>query len=70
MSDVLDRKQSDRPLPHLLDNRWDEAYARGLDEPGLLLYRSNLLGSDKRITNYGGGNTSAKVVQPDPLTGK
>ncbi|CAH1688134.1 Predicted rhamnulose-1-phosphate aldolase [Hyphomicrobiales bacterium] len=70
MSDVLDRKQSDRPQPHLLDNRWDEAYARGLDEPGLLLYRSNLLGSDKRITNYGGGNTSAKVVQRDPLTGK
>ena len=36
----------------------------------LLLYRSNLLGSDKRITNYGGGNTSAKITQPDPLTGE
>ena len=35
-----------------------------------LLYRSNLLGSDKRITNYGGGNTSAKVTMPDPLTGE
>ncbi|MBS7700903.1 MULTISPECIES: bifunctional rhamnulose-1-phosphate aldolase/short-chain dehydrogenase [unclassified Chelatococcus] len=70
MSDVLDRKQSDRPLPHLLANRWDQVHARGLDEPGLLLYRSNLLGSDKRITNYGGGNTSAKVLQRDPLTGK
>ena len=35
--------------------------AAGLDEPGLLLYRSNLLGSDLRITNFGGGNTSAKV---------
>ncbi|MBV6656665.1 MAG: bifunctional rhamnulose-1-phosphate aldolase/short-chain dehydrogenase, partial [Devosiaceae bacterium] len=35
----------------------------------LLLYRSNLLGSDKRITNYGGGNTSAKVMEKDPLTG-
>ncbi len=54
----------------LLDNRWDEAHAATLDEPGRLLYRSHLLGADKRITNYGGGNTSAKVMQPDPLTGK
>jgi rhamnulose-1-phosphate aldolase/alcohol dehydrogenase len=53
----------------LLDNRWDDAYAAGLDEPGKLLYRSNLLGADKRITNYGGGNTSAKVMETDPLTG-
>ncbi len=35
----------------------------GMSEPELLLYRSNLLGSDKRITNYGGGNTSAKVTR-------
>ena len=41
-----------------------------LTEPELLRYRSNLLGSDLRITNYGGGNTSAKVTQPDPLNGK
>ncbi|MGO7819788.1 bifunctional rhamnulose-1-phosphate aldolase/short-chain dehydrogenase [Rhizobium ruizarguesonis] len=53
----------------LLENRWDDAYAAGLDEPGKLLYRSNLLGADKRITNYGGGNTSAKVMEADPLTG-
>ncbi|WP_028745928.1 bifunctional rhamnulose-1-phosphate aldolase/short-chain dehydrogenase [Rhizobium mesoamericanum] len=53
----------------LLDNRWDDSYAAGLDEPGKLLYRSNLLGADKRITNYGGGNTSAKVMETDPLTG-
>lgn len=53
----------------LLDNRWDDQKAAGLDEPGKLLYRSNLLGADKRITNYGGGNTSAKVTQTDPLTG-
>src|SRR5437764_1012392 len=52
----------------LLDNRWDDAYAAKLDEPGKLLYRSNLLGADKRITNYGGGNTSAKVMETDPLT--
>ncbi|WP_075217732.1 bifunctional rhamnulose-1-phosphate aldolase/short-chain dehydrogenase [Mongoliimonas terrestris] len=54
----------------LLENRWDEAYAATLDEPGRLLYRSNLLGADKRITNYGGGNTSAKVLHKDPLTGE
>jgi rhamnulose-1-phosphate aldolase/alcohol dehydrogenase len=55
-----------RPLPNL----WDDAYAATLDEPGQLLYRSNLLGSDLRITNFGGGNTSAKIAMADPLTGK
>ncbi|MCX5515598.1 bifunctional rhamnulose-1-phosphate aldolase/short-chain dehydrogenase [Kaistia algarum] len=54
----------------LLDNRWDDARAAGMSEPELLLYRSNLLGSDKRITNFGGGNTSAKVSETDPLTGE
>jgi rhamnulose-1-phosphate aldolase/alcohol dehydrogenase len=54
----------------ILENRWDEAHAATLDEPGRLLYRSHLLGADKRITNFGGGNTSAKVKQRDPLTGK
>jgi rhamnulose-1-phosphate aldolase/alcohol dehydrogenase len=47
---------------------WDEKTATSLDEPGLLLYRSNLLGSNLRITNFGGGNTSAKVEAIDPLT--
>ncbi len=47
---------------------WDDAKAAKLDEPGLLLYRSNLLGSDLRITNFGGGNTSAKVKMADPLS--
>ena len=51
-----------------LKNLWDATLAKTLDEPGRLLYRSNLLGSDKRITNYGGGNTSAKVSMPDPLS--
>ncbi len=55
---------------NLLENLWDSAHAASLDEPGRLLYRSNLLGSDKRITNFGGGNTSAKVMHDDPLTGK
>ena len=49
----------DAPLADL----WDDAHAASLDEPGLLLYRSNLLGSDLRITNFGGGNTSAKVTE-------
>ncbi len=49
---------------------WDDARAASLDEPGLLLYRSNLLGADLRITNFGGGNTSAKVAMTDPLTGQ
>ena len=53
-----------------LANLWDDAKAAALSEPELLLYRSNLLGSDKRITNYGGGNTSAKVMEKDPLTGE
>lgn len=53
-----------------LKNLWDKARAAGMSEPELLLYRSNLLGSDKRVTNYGGGNTSAKVMQKDPLTGE
>ncbi|WP_430511429.1 bifunctional rhamnulose-1-phosphate aldolase/short-chain dehydrogenase [Pannonibacter phragmitetus] len=53
-----------------LANLWDEAKASAMTESGRLLYRSNLLGSDKRITNYGGGNTSAKVMEKDPLTGE
>ena len=53
-----------------LENKWDGARASKMSEPEKLLYRSNLLGSDKRITNYGGGNTSAKVMQDDPLTGE
>ena len=56
---------SDAALPDL----WDDARAARLDEPDLLLYRSNLLGSDLRITNFGGGNTSAKLDGVDPLTG-
>ena len=53
-----------------LENRWDESHARGLSDEALLLYRSNLLGSDKRVTNYGGGNTSSKLPMVDPLTGE
>ena len=53
-----------------LSDLWDDAKAASMSEAGRLLYRSNLLGSDKRITNYGGGNTSAKVMEKDPLTGE
>ena len=53
-----------------LENLWDDAKSDGMNEAEKLLYRSNLLGSDKRITNYGGGNTSAKVMEKDPLTGE
>lgn len=54
----------------LLPNLWNDAQASLLGEPELLRYRSNLLGSDKRITNFAGGNTSAKVRMSDPLTGE
>ena len=53
-----------------LKNLWDAAKAASMSESEKLLYRSNLLGSDKRVTNYGGGNTSAKVMETDPLTGE
>jgi rhamnulose-1-phosphate aldolase/alcohol dehydrogenase len=51
---------------------WDEKKAAELagDEVALLVYRSNLLGADLRLTNYGGGNTSCKAMAKDPLTGK
>jgi rhamnulose-1-phosphate aldolase/alcohol dehydrogenase len=49
---------------------WDDNKAKGMSEPELLLYRSNLLGADLRVTNYGGGNTSAKIASKDPLTGE
>src|SRR3978361_1447801 len=54
----------------LLQNRWDEAHARSLSPEARLLYRPNRLGSDKRVTNYGGGNTSSKLPMSDPLTGE
>jgi len=49
---------------------WDDAKAAALDPVGRLVYRSNLLGSDQRITNTGGGNTSSKLEEKDPLTGQ
>ena len=51
---------------------WDDAKAASMegDEVALLIYRSNLLGADLRLTNYGGGNTSCKAIAKDPLTGE
>ncbi len=58
------------PKLNFLEDRWDDAVASTLDQPELLRYRSNLLGSDLRLTNFGGGNTSSKIEQTDPLDGK
>lgn len=62
---MLDKRTGAR-----LANLWDEAKAQSMSEPERLVYRSNTLGSDKRVTNYGGGNTSSKIWQNDPLTGE
>ena len=51
-------------------SRWDDIETANRSEVELLLYRSNLLGSDLTVTNFGGGNTSAKVIETDPLAGK
>jgi len=58
------------PTLQFLEDRWDASVASTLDEPELLRYRSNLLGSDLRITNFAGGNTSSKIHDTDPLTGE
>jgi rhamnulose-1-phosphate aldolase/alcohol dehydrogenase len=53
-----------------VNNLWNDEEAGKLDAAGRLVYRSNKLGSDQRITNTGGGNTSAKLMEKDPLTGQ
>lgn len=53
-----------------VDRHWDDAVADKLSPAERLVYRSNCLGADQRITNTGGGNTSSKVMEVDPLTGK
>src|SRR6202161_4169561 len=60
-----------RATTHLKD-LWNEADAQKMagNQVGLLRYRSNLLGADLRITNFGGGNTSSKLELPDPFTGQ
>ena len=68
---ITDPPAANAALPFVVpDNRWRDADAAGKTAEGLLLYRSNLLGSDLTVTNFGGGNTSAKLSQLDPLSGE
>ncbi len=63
-------KQAQSATPFAIpQNRWNDAEAAKKSPAELLLYRSNLLGSDLTVTNFGGGNTSAKLTETDPLTG-
>lgn len=55
---------------HFVNFGWDDTKAASLDPVARLVYRSNLLGGDQRITNTGGGNTSSKITEKDPLTGQ
>ena len=55
---------------NFVNRTWSDADAAKLDSVGLLVYRSNRLGDDQRVTNTGGGNTSSKVIEKDPLTGE
>ncbi len=57
-------------MSNQLESLWDDQKSAPMSEPELLKYRSNLLGSDLRITNYGGGNTSVKTNEKDPLNGE
>lgn len=71
MNDIVDvpRTSATAALPFPVPlNRWSSEVAAGKGEAELLLYRSNLLGSDLTVTNFGGGNTSAKIEECDPLT--
>src|SRR5258707_12071013 len=68
------RRQSMPEIQEMLHLKdlWDEQKARSLgdDQLALLRYRSNLLGADLRITNFGGGNTSSKFEMRDPFSGE
>jgi rhamnulose-1-phosphate aldolase/alcohol dehydrogenase len=70
MSDLDELRSRTVDVIDGIPSLWDDRKAEGMNEPELLLYRSNLLGADLRVTNYGGGNTSAKVPAKDPLTGE
>jgi rhamnulose-1-phosphate aldolase/alcohol dehydrogenase len=68
----MDRPSSARPATPLAVpvSRWSPQAAAGLGEAELLRYRSSLLGADLAVTNFGGGNTSAKIFERDPLSGE
>jgi rhamnulose-1-phosphate aldolase/alcohol dehydrogenase len=71
IKDIIMSVSTTRAFKHV-SYLWDEQKAAALagDEVGLLIYRSNLLGADLRLTNYGGGNTSCKAMAKHPLTGE
>src|SRR4051794_2418541 len=71
-SSIVNSPMSDTTTLVRLKDLWDERHAGQLsgNQLALLRYRSNLLGADLRITNFGGGNTSSKIELPDPITGK
>jgi rhamnulose-1-phosphate aldolase/alcohol dehydrogenase len=64
---LSDKKYDFKHVNYLWDNK--KAAELANDEVALFLYRSNLLGADLRLTNYGGGNTSVKITDKDPLNG-
>src|SRR3954464_9385284 len=72
--EVKERSTTTKPVKAFkhVSYLWDDNVAASIegDEVALLIYRSNLLGADLRLTNYGGGNTSCKTISKDPLTGK
>src|SRR5215210_1654730 len=72
MPDILDSPATrTSAIPFAVPaSRWDDSHVAGMSPEELLLYRSNLLGSDLTVTNFGGGNTSAKLVESDPLGGE
>jgi rhamnulose-1-phosphate aldolase/alcohol dehydrogenase len=73
MSDVLDTPRARAPSAMLFQSpveRWSDSDTAAMTPAELLLYRSNLLGSDLTVTNFGGGNTSAKLCETDPLSGE
>ena len=65
----MDRAEGPATCLSLPQSRWSRETAAMLSPPEVLRYRSNLLGADLAVTNFGGGNTSAKIKQTDPLTG-
>jgi rhamnulose-1-phosphate aldolase/alcohol dehydrogenase len=70
MSIATDERAPSAERFRFVENLWDDELADRLDPVERLVYRSNLLGQDWRITNTGGGNTSSKLSQKDPLSGK
>src|SRR3712207_5561660 len=67
---TLDKQGTTRAEYQHVNNLWQDEVAAGLSPLERLVYRSQLLGSDQRITNTGGGNTSSKLTEIDPLTGE